>query len=566
MTTTSNTLALRAARDLLVETSHDYDAALARFAWPELRETFNWAVEWFDAIAEGNDRVALRIVEEDGRESSSTFAELAERSTRLAGWLRGRGVEQGDRVMIMLGNQVELWETMLAVMKLGAVIMPGATALTPRELTDRLERGGVRHVVVNAADADKFDGLEGSFTRTVIGGPVDGWVDYAAYAAHDGAFEAAITKTTDPVLVYFTSGTTSRPKMVEHTQVSYPVGHLTTMYWIGLQPGDVHMAISAPGWAKHAWSLFYGPWLAEATIFVYNYARFDAPSLVAALDAAGVTTFCAPPTVWRMIIQAQGLERPRAMRELVSAGEPLNPEVIAQVRARWGMTIRDGYGQTELTASIANTPGAEIVPGAMGRPLPGVPVVLVDPITGELGDDGELCVDLAQHPLTLMTGYLGDPDRDAEVKRGGVYHTGDVAVRDAAGQITYVGRTDDVFKSSDYKVSPFEVESILLEHPAVAEAAVVPVPHETRLNSVKAYVVLAAGWEPDAATARAILRHGHETMPSYMRPRRLEFADLPKTISGKIRRVELRTREADAAAAGTEIDDWREEHLGGTAG
>jgi acetyl-CoA synthetase len=424
-----------------------------------------------------------------------------------------------------------------------------------------MDRGQIRHVVLNSADAPKFDHLEGDYTRTAVGASVAGWTSYSDFEQAEQEFEPAVTLATDPLLVYFTSGTTSKPKMVEHTQVSYPIGHLTTMYWIGLQPGDVHMAISAPGWAKHAWSLLFAPWNAEATIFVYNYARFDAPALVAQLDRAGVTTFCAPPTVWRMIIQASVLERPAAMRELVSAGEPLNPEVIAQVRSRWGMTIRDGYGQTELTASIANTPGSDILPGAMGRPLPGVPIVLADPLTGILGNDGELCVDLSASPLTLMTGYLGDPERDAEVKRGGLYHTGDVATRDANGQITYIGRTDDIFKSSDYKVSPFEVESLLLVHPAVAEAAVVPVPHETRLNTVKAYVVLAAGWEPDAATAEAILRHSRETMPSYMRPRRIEFADLPKTISGKIRRVELRVRESDAAAAGLEIVDWREEQF-----
>jgi acetyl-CoA synthetase len=563
MTSTSNTIALRASRDRLVTLSHDYDAAIDGFAWPATGETFNWAVEWFDAIAENNDRIALWIVEEDGSERKVSFAELSERSTRLAAWLRTRGVALGDRVMIMLANQVELWETMLAVMKLGAVIMPSATALTALELTDRMERGEIRHVVVNAVDAAKFDHLDGEYTRTAVGEPVAGWTPYSDFERNDDEFEPAVTLASDPLLVYFTSGTTSKPKMVEHTQVSYPIGHLTTMYWIGLRPGDVHMAISAPGWAKHAWSLLFAPWNAEATIFVYNYARFNAATLVAQLDRAGVTTFCAPPTVWRMIIQAAVLERPGAMRELVSAGEPLNPEVIAQVRARWGMTIRDGYGQTELTASIANTPGSDILPGAMGRPLPGVPIVLVDPITGVLGDEGELCVDLAEHPLTLMTGYLGDPERDAEVKRGGFYHTGDVATRDSTGQLTYIGRTDDIFKSSDYKVSPFEVESLLLVHPAVAEAAVVPAPHDIRLNTVKAYVVLAAGWEPDAATAEAILRHARETMPSYMRPRRIEFADLPKTISGKIRRVELRVRESDAAEAGIEIDDWREEQFPG---
>ncbi|WP_067715747.1 AMP-binding protein [Nocardia yamanashiensis] len=551
---TANTDAYRTARDQLLAVATDYDAALRTFEWPRLSGKFNWALDWFDAIARGNDRTALWIVEEDGREQRISFDEMAIRSDRVAAWLSGLGVAKGDRVMLMLGNQAELWEAMLAVAKLGAVIMPTTGALGPADLTDRIERGGARFVIANTADTGKFDEVPGDYTRIVVGEAVSGWRDYsdAAHAEPTGPFESR-TEVDDPLLVYFTSGTTSKPKMVQHSQISYPVGHLTTMYWLGVRPGDTHLAISAPGWAKHAWSCFFTPWLAEATIFVYNYARFDASSLLNQLRRADVNTFCAPPTVWRMLIQADLGERPAGLREILGAGEPLNPDVIAQVEKAWGLTIRDGFGQTETTLQVGNTPGQPLKPGSMGRPAPGVPVVLVDPISGQLADEGEICLDLAAAPVNLMSGYLGDPDRNAAVMAGGYYHTGDVASRDADGYITYIGRTDDVFKSSDYKVSPFELESVLIEHPAVVEAAVVPQPDDTRLAVPKAYVSLAAGWEPDAETARAIFEYARDHLAPYLRVRRVEFTELPKTISGKIRRVDLRRREDDAHAAGRPI-------------
>ncbi|MFJ4651947.1 AMP-binding protein [Nocardia sp. NPDC088792] len=552
--TSSNTAAYRAARDQLIAAATDYEAALRDFSWPRLTGEFNWATDWFDVIARGNDRPALWIVEEDGREQRISFADMASRSDRVAIWLSGLGVGKGDRVMLMLGNQAELWESMLAVAKLGAVIMPTTGALGAADLIDRIERGGARFVIANAADTAKFDEVPGEYTRIVVGGPLSGWHDYreAAAVASAGPF-TAVTEVGDPLLVYFTSGTTSKPKMVEHSQISYPVGHLTTMYWIGSRPGDVHLAISAPGWAKHAWSCFFAPWLAEATIFIYNYTRFDAAALLHQLRRAEVNTFCAPPTVWRMLIQADLGERPAGLREILGAGEPLNPDVITQVEKAWGLTIRDGFGQTETTLQVGNSPGQPIKPGSMGRPAPGVPVVLVDPISGEPAEEGEICLDLGAAPVNLMTGYLGDPERNAAVMDGGYYHTGDVASRDADGYITYIGRTDDVFKSSDYKVSPFELESVLIEHPAVVEAAVVPQPDATRLSVPKAYVSLAAGWEPDHETARAILEYARDHLAPYLRVRRLEFAELPKTISGKIRRVDLRRREEQAHAAGTPI-------------
>jgi acetyl-CoA synthetase len=553
----SNTDLYRSARDQLVDVIDDYDKAVETFSFPRLTGTFNWATDWFDVIARGPstaDRAALWIVDEDGSEQKISFAEMAERSDRVAAWLKQLGVGKGDRVILMLGNQVELWESMLAVAKLGAVIMPTTAALGPADLVDRIERGGARFVIANAVDAAKFAEVPGDYTRIVVGGPAAGWRSYddAYDATVDGPFTAA-TSVDDPMLIYFTSGTTSKPKLVGHSQISYPVGHMSTMAWIGVRPGDVHLAISSPGWAKHAWSCFFAPWIAEATIFVYNYARFDAAGLLDQLRRAGVNTFCAPPTVWRMLIQSELGSKPEGLREILGAGEPLNPDVIAQVERAWGLTVRDGFGQTETTLQVGNTPGQPVKPGSMGRPMPGVPVVLVDLVTGEPADEGEICLELQDNPLNLMTGYLGDPRRNDMVMAGGYYHTGDMASRDEDGYITYIGRTDDVFKSSDCKVSPFELESVLIEHPAVVEAAVVPQPDDTRLAVPKAYISLADGWAPNADTAKAIMEYARDHLAPYLKVRRVEFYELPKTISGKIRRVELRRREEEAHEAGAPI-------------
>ncbi|WP_026422239.1 AMP-binding protein [Actinokineospora inagensis] len=547
----AETAVFRAARDFLHHHREDYAAARDGFRWPELAE-FNWALDWFDVVAATQptaDRPALWIVEEDGTERKWTFAELSHRSNQVASWLRGHGVARGDRLILMLGNQGELWETILAAMKLGAVIIPASTLLAAADLRDRVDRGQARHVVARSADAAKFDDVPGDYTRVAVGEPVEGWLSYADSADAPAEFTpGAPTSADDPLLLYFTSGTTAQPKLVEHTHVSYPVGHLSTMYWIGLEPGDVHLNISSPGWAKHAWSNVFAPWNAEATVFIHNYTRFDAVALMAQMDRCGVTSFCAPPTVWRMLIQSDLTRLATPPTKVVGAGEPLNPEVIEQVGRAWGVTIRDGFGQTETSVQVANTPGQHVKPGSMGRPLPGFTIALVDPATGGAGDEGEICVVLDQRPIGLMTGYADAPDRTADAMRDGYYHTGDVGSRDADGYITYVGRADDVFKASDYRISPFELESVLIEHPAVAEAAVVPSPDPIRLSVPKAYVVLTAGHEPNAETARSILAFAREHLAPYKRVRRLEFADLPKTISGKIRRVELRGRENERHA------------------
>jgi acetyl-CoA synthetase len=459
----------------------------------------------------------------------------------------------------MLGNQVELWEVLLAAMKIGAVVIPASTLLGPDDLRDRIDRGDVGHVVARSVDTAKFADIEGGWTHIAVGQPEEGWLRYsdAREFFGDPGIEGR-SKADDPLLLYFTSGTTAKPKLVEHTHASYPIGHLSTMYWQGVRPGDVHLNISSPGWAKHAWSNVFAPWNAGATVLVVNQARFTAPALLDTVVRCGVTSFCAPPTVWRLLIQADLGAWQVPFRECVAAGEPLNPEVIEQVRAAWGITVRDGYGQTETTAQIGNPPGQPLRLGSMGRPLPGYRIELVDVVTGERGvEEGEICLDLGERPLGLMRRYL-DEEQDAYVMRDGLYHTGDVATRDADGCYTYVGRMDDVFKASDYRISPFEVESVLIEHEAVVEAAVVPAPDPTRLAIVKAYVMLADGVEPGPDVAFEILRFCRGRLAPYQRVRRIEFAELPKTISGKIRRVELRDQETARTVRG-QHEYWEED-------
>lgn len=549
------------ARDFLFQHREDYDKAYADFAWPDL-PAFNWALDWFDVLAANNRRTALWIVRDGAEDVKVSFADLSDRSTRVASYLRGRGVARGDTILMMLPNTLALWEVMLAAVKLGATVVPSTTQLTRDDLRDRIARGRVRHVVTDAAGAEKFGEIDGAFTRLAAGDAPAGWDaldDARSASAHftpDGE-----THRDDPLLLYFTSGTTAKPKLVLHTHQSYPVGHLSTMYWIGMKEGDVHQNISSPGWAKHAWSSFFAPWNAAATVLVHDYARFHAGRSLAVLKDAGVNTLCAPPTVWRMLIQHDLGEKPAALRELAGAGEPLNPEVIERVRAAWGLTLRDGFGQTETTAQVGNTPGQDVRPGSMGRPLPGYEVTLLDH-QGREAREGEIALRLTRRPLGLMSGYLDDPDRTAAVTAGGYYRTGDEALRDDAGYFHYVGRGDDVFKSSDYRLSPFELESVVIEHPAVAEVAVVPSPDPVRLSVPKAFVVLAPGLSPSPDLARDILAFTRDKLAPYKRVRRIEFTDLPKTISGKIRRVELRSRERDRAATGERgPHDYRAEDL-----
>ncbi len=548
-----------AARELLFQNREDLDSACREFVWPRPSH-FNWALDYFDPMAAGNDRPALWIVNDDGSEFKASFAEMRERSNRAANFMRDQGVGRGDHILLMLGNVPPLWEIMLGAIKLGAVIIPSTTLLNRKDLIDRIERGTVAHVVTAAAEAGKFDGLPGDYKRIVVGGDVSGWVSYSGAADAPVEFSpGGDTRAGDSLMVYFTSGTTAKPKLVLQTHASYPIGHLSTMFWLGLRDGDIHLNISSPGWAKHSWSCFFAPWNAGATVFVHAFARFDAKATLDVIAGKGVTSLCAPPTVWRLFVQEDLAAWKTSLTNLTGAGEPLNPEVIEAVEAAWRLTIRDGYGQTETTAQIANAPGQKVKPGAMGKPLPGFRVALLDADGGE-AEEGEICLALDPRPVGLMPCYLGNPEKTGAVMAGGYYRTGDIARRDDDGYLTFVGRADDVFKASDYRISPFELESVLIEHDAVAEAAVVPSPDPLRLAVPKGFVALAPGWEPTAETASAILTHARKYLAPFKRVRRLEFADLPKTISGKIRRVELRVLEEERRGGDRHDPDKRYEN------
>jgi len=543
------------ARDFLLRHRTDYDAAHAGFRWPD-EPAFNWALDWFDAILahdpESGNRAALWIVDtNNGTETKLSFAELSQRSNRTANFLRGLGIKRGDRILLALGNVVPLWEIMLAAMKLGAVVMPATTLLTEAELADRIERGQASCVVTSTDQVAKFADFGANIPKIVVGGAAPmSWHAYAPEGVLSDFSPNGITRADDGLLLYFTSGTTAKPKLVLHSHLSYPAGSLSTMYWIGLQPGDIHLNISSPGWAKHAWSSVFAPWNAGACVFILNQPRFEPVSLLDTIVRYGVTTLCAPPTVWRHLVQHDLARWKTGIREAACAGEPLNPEIIEHVQVAWGLTIRDGYGQTETTAQIGNTPGQTVKPGAMGRPLPGYRILLLDRADSASGE-GELALPCgADAPAGLMRGYVDAESGALRGTDGDVYRTGDVASIDSDGYLTFIGRADDVFKSSDYRISPFELESVLIEHPSVAEAAVVPKPDAMRLAVPVAYVALVAGAIHDRETALSIFRHTRARLAPFKRIRELVFVtDLPKTISGKIRRVQLRRAEAEPEAA-----------------
>lgn len=553
MIDSSATAAVRAARDQLFDLRENLDAARDQFRWPEVTQ-FNWALDWFDAelAAEANgQRAALEIVGENAARRS--FAEIAVSSNRIANALRQRGLGKGSRILLMLGNRAELWEAMLAAMKLGAVTVPTTTLVTASDVQARIKQAGASAIITSGDVAAGLADLPEGVLSIAVDNPPTGWTAFSTLLADGGELflPDGPTSADEPILLYFTSGTTAQPKLVLHTHRSYGIGALSTMYWLGLRPGDIHVNVSSPGWAKHAWSCLFAPWAAGAKVFIPNHGRFHAPTLLESLADGKVTSLCAPPTVWRMLVQEDLASYSTSLTNVCGAGEPLNPEVIDAVKKAWGLTIRDGFGQTETTAQIANSPGQIVKPGAVGRPLPGYDVLLLDS-DGQPADEGEIALRLDPKPAGLMVGYM-QADGTIDPVQGEYYRTGDVASRDADGWYTYVGRADDVFKSSDYRISPFELESALIEHEAIVEAAVVPAPDPTRLNIPKAFITLAAGISPEETTARHIFEHISRTLAPYKRVRRIEFTDLPKTISGKIRRVELRRLEVDRARTGLPV-------------
>jgi acetyl-CoA synthetase len=536
-----------AARQVLLSNRDDYERAYSEFRWPDLSD-FNWARDWFDVYAQDNHKTALWLRSDTKGETKLSYQDLADRSDRVAHFLQCEGVQPGDRIVLCLPNVSAIWELILAAIKVGAVIVPTTTLATESEIHDRLERSGARMLVTDESAMPRIPS-ERDLKRILVGGHTHGWIPYDLALEETRVYKVVATQASDPFLLYFTSGTTAKSKLVLHTHQSYPVGHLSTMYWIGIQEDDIHQNISSPGWAKHAWSCVFAPWNAGATTFVHDAPRFKPSNTLRALQEVGVTTLCAPPTVWRMLIRDDLGPKPHGLRELASAGEPLNPEVIEQVQKAWGLVIRDGYGQTETTAVIGNSPGQAVKAGSMGRPLPGYQISVVD-ISDKECREGEVTIKLEPRPMGLMTGYLDDPDRTEAAMQNGLYHTGDQAFIDDSGYFYFVGRGDDVFKSSDYRISPFELESALMEHPLVAEVAIVPSADPVRTSVPKAFVTLVAGAHPSEQTAREILMFAKEKLAAYKRVRKLEFGDLPKTISGKIRRAELRKMESRRVSEG----------------
>jgi acetyl-CoA synthetase len=526
-----------AARDLLLRLRTDHEAAVREFRWPVM-ERFNWALDHFDHLPP--DDLALWCVGEV--EEKLTFGDLRRRSNQVANHLRALGMRRGDRVMLLVPNVRQLFEAELALMKLGAVISPTTTLLTASEVSERFARGRMRCAIADAPLTDRFTGLPDGCLKIAVGG-APGWHRFEdAYDAAEVFAPDGETRPNDPLVMYFTSGTTAKPKLVLHSHQSYPVGQLSTMYAVGAQPRDICCFVASPGWAAHMYLLF-ADWHAGAAIVALSQPQFDAKGLLDTLVRCGVTSFGGPPTVWRALVQQDLAAWPVRLEEAISGGEPLNPEIVEHVERVWGVTVRDVYGQTETTLTVGNSPGQPIRPGAVGRPCPGFVVALLDEEGVEV-EEGEIALALDPRPAGLLQGYQQD-DGTVLATEGSWYRTGDLAVRGPDGRLTFVGRADDVFKSSDYRLSPFEIESALVEHEAVAEAAVVPSPDPLRLVVPKAFVMLAAGHPPDAATALDIFLRMRGRLAPYKRVRRIEFGELPKTISGKIRRVELRHQEAE---------------------
>jgi acetyl-CoA synthetase len=541
-----------AARDLLLRLRTDYDAATREFRWPVM-DRFNWALDYFDHLPA--DALALWCIGET--EEKLSFGQLRTRSNQVANYLRELGVQRGDRVMLLTPNVRQLYEAILALMKIGAVFCPSTTLLTAAELEDRVRRGRMRCAIVDASMTGRSANLRGDYTRIAVGGAPEWHRFEDAYESAEPFVPAVEPQPDDALVMYFTSGTTAKPKLVLHTHQSYPVGLLSYMYACGLQPGDVCMGIAPPGWAAHVMSLF-AIWSTPAAI-VARAQRFDAIEVLDDLVRCGATVFGGPPTVWRMLVQQDLSAWPVQVREAISGGEPLNPELIEHVQRVWGLTLRDVYGQTETAMPVANSPGQAVLPGSMGRPMPGYVIKLLDEMGAEVGE-GELAVELDPRPFGLLHGYQQE-DGTIRPIEGRYYRTGDLAARGPEGRLTFIGRADDVFKSSDYRISPFEIESALLEHEAVAEAAVVPSPDPQRLVVSKAFVILAAGHTPNKATAFDIFSRIRGRLAPYKRVRRIEFCELPKTVFGKIRRAELRQQEAARRRDGVrgETEFWEED-------
>ncbi|GHO68523.1 acyl-CoA synthetase [Ktedonobacter sp. SOSP1-52] len=538
----------------------DYEAERRAFAL-EVPEYFNFATDVIGKWAQDPQKLAMLWLGQDGEERRLTFAHFAEASSRAANAFSLLGIRKGDTVLVMLPRVPEWWESVLGLMKLGAIPIPSTTLLTTKDIQFRIKAAEARAIITDSEGARKFEAVRDqclTITQAILvdnDEPGEGWHSYThitGKALPD--FSGPKTRSDDPCLIYFTSGTVGNPKMVLHTQASYPIGHtITGKYWLDLHEDDLHLNLTENGWAKAAWSSLFGPWSMGAAIFVQDArGKFNALETLELLHTYPITTFCAAPTAYRMLVLDEPLaylqsHPPKALRHCVGAGEPLNPEVIRLWEEKTGLTIRDGYGQTETVLLCGNFPPLTVKPGSMGKPSPGFEISIIDHDGSELPPhkEGDIAVRIKpERPLWMFQEYWRNLEATQASIRGDWYITGDRAYKDEDGYFWFVGRADDVIITAGYRVGPFEVESALKEHPAVAESAVVASPDQMRGEIVKAFVILAPGYEPADSLARELQEHVKNVTAPYKYPREIEFVEtLPKTISGKIRRVELRERE-----------------------
>ncbi len=549
------------------KTSHmtDYEAECRNFHL-DVPAEFNFAIDVIGKWASDPTKVAMLWLGQHGTERTLTYAHFAEQSSRAANAFAQLGIQKGDRVMVMLPRIPEWWETVLGLFKLGAIPIPCTTLLTPKDLQFRSEIAEPVAIITDSEGEAKFDQVRAACpnikhailvesTATATANGKAGWTDYHQVAAQAApVYNGPKTKSDDPCLVYFTSGTVGYPKMVLHTHASYPIGHtITAKYWLDLDENDLHWNLSEMGWAKAAWSNLFGPWIMGAAMFIQDArGKFNAFETLELLNKYPISTLCAPPTIYRMLVLDEPVaylkaHPPKALRHCVGAGEPLNPEVIKVWQEITGMTIRDGYGQTETVLICANFPPLPVKPGSMGKPSPGFYLSVIDHDGSELppNKEGDIAIRIKPvRPTWMFKEYWRNPEASKACVRGDWYITGDRAYKDEDGYFWFVGRADDVIISAGYRIGPFEVESALKEHPAVAESAVIASPDEIRSEIVKAYIILAPGYTASPELASEIQEHVKRVTAPYKYPREIEFVEsLPKTISGKIRRVELRETE-----------------------
>ena len=539
------------------ESQNEYERMLRTFKL-EVPEFFNYGFDIVDRWAEeAPNKPALIAVDEKGeRVRKYQFSDLKTLSNKLANVLMSLGLKPGDRVIVMLRNIPEWYVVMVGMIKLGVIPIPTTTQCTSGDLKYRINRAKADMVITDSANAGKFDDIKSECPSLkhlmLTDGQREGWLNYEQMLTEASPELTGVkrTRSSDPILLYFTSGTVAYPKMVVHTQASYGIAHIiTAKFWQDLKPDDLFWTISDMGWAKAAWSKLFGQWTIGACLFLHDGGvKFDAPLALKLIEKFGISVFCGSPTVYRLFI-LENLKDYKfsKLRHCISAGEPLNPEVMAKWEEGTGLTIYDGYGQTETVNQLANYRFMPIKPGSAGRPTPAFDLAIVDDDGKVLppNTEGNIAIRVKpSRPVGLFKEYLDDEAEMAAVFRGDWYYTGDKAYTDEDGYFWFVGRADDVIITAGYRIGPFEVESALISHPAVAESAVVASPDELRGEVVKAFIVLKPGYQPSQELAKELQEHVKKVTAPFKYPRKIDFVDsLPKTISGKIRRGELKKVE-----------------------